>query len=203
MFNKLVILFAISLPIVTGFSLREAKIVSSFKLFEGRINNHIQINEPKVVTNLTLEPGQKASLCRCWLSDKFPYCNGAHVAHNKKTGDNISPVVVSSVGVVTDNTQNELLPVINDIKKLIDFDNAFRNDGTSIGPTLVRLAWHASGTYSQTDKMGGSNGSTMRFDIRLIIYNYFLIPVLDLHQKVIGEQIMAYRLLGKCVFFCI
>lgn len=28
---------------------------------------------------------------------------------------------------------------------------------------LVRLAWHASGTYNKADKTGGSNGSTMRF----------------------------------------
>ena len=32
-----------------------------------------------------------------------------------------------------------------------------------MGPTLVRLAWHASGTYSAIDKTGGSNGATMRF----------------------------------------
>jgi cytochrome c peroxidase len=33
----------------------------------------------------------------------------------------------------------------------------------SIGPTLVRLAWHASGTYDKVTKTGGSNGATMRF----------------------------------------
>lgn len=32
-----------------------------------------------------------------------------------------------------------------------------------IGPVLVRLGWHASGTYSKADKSGGSNGATMRF----------------------------------------
>jgi len=31
------------------------------------------------------------------------------------------------------------------------------------GPVLIRLAWHASGTYSQFDHTGGSNGATMRF----------------------------------------
>ena len=30
-------------------------------------------------------------------------------------------------------------------------------------PTLVRLAWHAAGTYSKADNTGGSNGATMRF----------------------------------------
>jgi catalase (peroxidase I) len=28
----------------------------------------------------------------------------------------------------------------------------------------VRLAWHASGTYSKYTKTGGSNGATMRFN---------------------------------------
>lgn len=49
-----------------------------------------------------------------------------------------------------------------DIKKIIEADEEKRADGTSIGPTFVRLAWHASGTYSAKDKTGGSDGSTMR-----------------------------------------
>ena len=36
-------------------------------------------------------------------------------------------------------------------------------DDGSIGPVLVRLAWHASGTYDTTTKTGGSDGATMRF----------------------------------------
>jgi cytochrome c peroxidase len=52
--------------------------------------------------------------------------------------------------------------VKKDIVAAIDAEDAKRNDGTSIAPTLVRLAWHASGTYSIFDKTGGSNGSTMR-----------------------------------------
>ena len=34
----------------------------------------------------------------------------------------------------------------------------------SLGPVLVRLAWHASGTYDKNTKTGGSNGATMRFE---------------------------------------
>ncbi len=33
----------------------------------------------------------------------------------------------------------------------------------SYGPVIVRLAWHASGSYSKGDRTGGSNGATMRF----------------------------------------
>jgi cytochrome c peroxidase len=31
------------------------------------------------------------------------------------------------------------------------------------GPTLVRLAWHSSGTYDKMTKTGGSGGGTIRF----------------------------------------
>lgn len=31
------------------------------------------------------------------------------------------------------------------------------------GPTLVRLAWHSSGTYDKMSKDGGSGGGTIRF----------------------------------------
>jgi len=36
-------------------------------------------------------------------------------------------------------------------------------DDGSYGPVLVRLGWHASGTYDAQTKTGGSNGATMRF----------------------------------------
>lgn len=36
-------------------------------------------------------------------------------------------------------------------------------DDGSYGPLLVRLAWHASGTYDKNTGTGGSNGATMRF----------------------------------------
>ena len=32
-----------------------------------------------------------------------------------------------------------------------------------MGPTLVRLAWHSSGTWDAASGTGGSNGATMRF----------------------------------------
>jgi len=37
-------------------------------------------------------------------------------------------------------------------------------DDGSFGPVLIRLAWHASGTYDKIAKNGGSNGATMRFE---------------------------------------
>lgn len=37
-------------------------------------------------------------------------------------------------------------------------------DFGSIAPILLRLGWHSSGTYNKTDRTGGSNGATMRFE---------------------------------------
>eukprot|EP00494_Astrolonche_serrata_P033877 UN34146 len=42
-------------------------------------------------------------------------------------------------------------------------DDVDYDDG-SWGPTLIRLAWHSSGTYCTNKKDGGSNGATMRFN---------------------------------------
>ncbi|KAJ3046265.1 heme peroxidase [Rhizophlyctis rosea] len=53
--------------------------------------------------------------------------------------------------------------VYNEIAKLID-SNPDYDDG-SYGPVLIRLAWHAAGTYDQHTKTGGSNGATMRFPV--------------------------------------
>lgn len=36
-----------------------------------------------------------------------------------------------------------------DIVDLIEAEDSTRTDGSSIAGTLVRLAWHASGTYSK------------------------------------------------------
>jgi cytochrome c peroxidase len=50
--------------------------------------------------------------------------------------------------------------VYNDIVDQLDADEY---DDGSYGPVLVRLAWHASGTYDKDTKTGGSNGATMRW----------------------------------------
>lgn len=57
----------------------------------------------------------------------------------------------------------DIAAIRKDIAELIEREDAKRTDGSSLGPTLIRLAWHASGTYSAQDKTGGSNGATMRF----------------------------------------
>jgi cytochrome c peroxidase len=51
--------------------------------------------------------------------------------------------------------------VYNEIARRLE-ENLDYDDG-SYGPILVRLAWHASGTYDARTHSGGSNGATMRF----------------------------------------
>lgn len=47
------------------------------------------------------------------------------------------------------------------IQEALESDTSY--DDGSYGPILVRLAWHASGTYDAKSGTGGSNGATMRF----------------------------------------
>ena len=48
-------------------------------LANGKINNMINLDSPKVVDNQKLQSGEKAVYCRCWKSEIFPLCDGSHV----------------------------------------------------------------------------------------------------------------------------
>jgi len=56
----------------------------------------IKKDQEKVVDFVNAEDlAEKVYYCRCWKSEAFPYCDGSHNEHNKKTGDNVGPLVVS------------------------------------------------------------------------------------------------------------
>ena len=66
----------------------------------------------------------------------------------------ISPEVAQAKG----KNQNDV-----DYKAVAgDISNIIKGDPNK-GPTLVRLAWHSSGTYDKMSKDGGSGGGTIRF----------------------------------------
>lgn len=64
-----------------------------------RCNNSIELDNAKVVNSVKIskisEEGTKW-YCRCWKSKNWPYCDGSHTEHNKKTGDNVGPLGVKN-----------------------------------------------------------------------------------------------------------
>ncbi len=44
----------------------------------------------------TIPAGKRVAFCRCWQSEKFPYCDGTHRKVNEKGGDHVGPVVVTA-----------------------------------------------------------------------------------------------------------
>ncbi|PUU78506.1 heme peroxidase [Tuber borchii] len=63
-------------------------------------------------------------------------------------------------GGVFTPTKDDFQKVYNDVADLLE--NNDYDDG-SYGPVVLRLGWHASGTFDKETKTGGSNGATMRF----------------------------------------
>jgi cytochrome c peroxidase len=58
-------------------------------------------------------------------------------------------------------TKEDYQKVYNEIAGRLEEKDDY--DDGSYGPVLLRLAWHASGTYDKETGTGGSNGATMRF----------------------------------------
>ncbi|KAI9852178.1 MAG: heme peroxidase [Thelocarpon superellum] len=67
----------------------------------------------------------------------------------------------SAKNVVTTPKYEDFQKVYAAVAKKIEERDEYE-DG-SFGPVIVRLAWHASGTYDSATNTGGSNGATMRF----------------------------------------
>uniref|UniRef100_A0A1W7RAT7 CDGSH iron-sulfur domain-containing protein 1 n=1 Tax=Hadrurus spadix TaxID=141984 RepID=A0A1W7RAT7_9SCOR len=62
---------------------------------KGVVNHKIQKECDKIVHSFDIEDlGTKACFCRCWKSNKFPFCDGSHNKHNEETGDNVGPLVI-------------------------------------------------------------------------------------------------------------
>ncbi|KAF1839117.1 cytochrome c peroxidase mitochondrial precursor [Decorospora gaudefroyi] len=66
------------------------------------------------------------------------------------------------------NTRKIFVPRFEDYQKVYDhiakrLEDQDEYDDGSYGPVVLRLAWHASGTYDKMTNTGGSNGATMRF----------------------------------------
>lgn len=86
------------------------------------------------------------------LTEYFPFLAGMH------SGASASKVYIK--GPDYKGTFEDYQEIYNEIAELLE-SNEY--DDGSYGPVLLRLAWHASGTYDIETKTGGSNGATMRF----------------------------------------
>lgn len=75
---------------------------------------------------------------------------------------NTEPIYAKEAKSASENV--DLKKVRESLIDLIENDEAKRGDGTSLKGTLIRLAWHSSGTYQASDNSGGSNGARMRFE---------------------------------------
>ena len=36
----------------------------------------------------------RVAICRCWQSNKFPYCDGSHNQYNQDNADALGPLIV-------------------------------------------------------------------------------------------------------------
>jgi len=62
----------------------------------GLVNRKVNKDNPKVVDIVDVEDiTEKVAFCRCWKSQNWPYCDGAHGKHNTECGDNVGPLVVT------------------------------------------------------------------------------------------------------------
>ncbi len=43
-----------------------------------------EVKAQDVLTIVTLQPGEKVALCRCYQSKNFPFCDGSHKEHPGK-----------------------------------------------------------------------------------------------------------------------
>lgn len=62
---------------------------------------------------------------------------------------------------IVNPTKEDFQRVYNQIAARLEEKDDY--DDGSFGPVLLRLAWHASGTFDKATGTGGSNGATMRF----------------------------------------
>lgn len=66
---------------------------------DGWVNKTIDKDSRKVVHTFDVEDiSSRVAYCRCWKSQKFPYCDGAHGKHNRETGDNVGPLIIKKRG---------------------------------------------------------------------------------------------------------
>ncbi|CCF43052.1 cytochrome c peroxidase [Colletotrichum higginsianum] len=102
------------------------------------------------------EPAKSGSSTWLWLSGLAVAGAGGAYLYTKEGG-----VSAGSTPKVVNPTKADYEKVYKVIADRLEENDQY--DDGSYGPVLVRLAWHASGTFDKETGTGGSNGATMRF----------------------------------------
>jgi cytochrome c peroxidase len=85
---------------------------------------------------------------------------GGYYFYSQGNGSLLSGSAGETTGIFVPK-QEDYQKVYNEIAARLEEKDDY--DDGSYGPVLVRLAWHASGTFDKVTGTGGSNGATMRF----------------------------------------
>ncbi|WYZ34494.1 hypothetical protein EsH8_I_000770 [Colletotrichum jinshuiense] len=102
------------------------------------------------------EPAKSGSSTWLWLSGLGVAAAGGAYFYTKEGG-----VSAGSTPKIVNPTKADYEKVYKVIADRLEENDQY--DDGSYGPVLVRLAWHASGTFDKETGTGGSNGATMRF----------------------------------------
>mmetsp|Transcript_8499 Transcript_8499/g.13389 ORF Transcript_8499/g.13389 Transcript_8499/m.13389 type:complete len:342 (-) Transcript_8499:213-1238(-) len=109
----------------------------------------------------TLKPQRTSQWAQRFLSmSARRQAAGFRVSAGAVAGASVLTLGFSAVTAYALEPKVDWNKVKSDVKAILDEDDF---DDGSIGPILIRLAWHASGTYDKNTKTGGSDGATMRF----------------------------------------
>lgn len=107
------------------------------------------------------EPTQASSSTGLYIGIAAALAGGAgYYLYSQGNGSLLSGSSGETKGIFTPK-QEDYQKVYNEIAARLEEKDDY--DDGSYGPVLVRLAWHASGTFDKETGTGGSNGATMRF----------------------------------------
>jgi len=105
-------------------------------------------------------PNSSSSSSYLWIGALAAAGGAGYYLYTQGNGSLLSGSASETKGVFTPKAE-DYQKVYNEIAKALEEKDDY--DDGSYGPVLVRLAWHASGTYDAATGTGGSNGATMRF----------------------------------------
>ena len=160
----------------SSFKEQQQKHKKSISVFRSKSSSSDD-DEGKLVTNSTPNPTREEE------EDMIEYCvlkSDEDLIHLSLTKRDVFRALVGIVGMVgmstvvqgsappfarASNGESSFKAAVSDsdFKQLRKDVKALMEKDANLGPTLVRLAWHSSGTYDKMTQTGGSSGGTIRF----------------------------------------